>query len=126
MGMPSKRGGRIQPSVTSHPPRHTARTGSDGYAGAGVGMTGVGDGGGGGVGVGVGVGVGFTACRGGVLLASAWARREQRQNAHRRTTTKQRRLTITMPPRQPIGQRPGGAGRGTQQRDARGGLAQLN
>ena len=92
MGMPSKRGGRIHPSVTSHPPRHTARTGRAGYAGAGAGTC---DGGGG--------GGGFTGGRG-VLLATE---REQRHGAHR-STAKQRRLTSSgspTPPRQPIGSR---------------------
>ena len=101
MGMPSKRGGRIHPSVTSHPPRHTARTGRAGYAGAGDGTCdGDGDGDGG----------GFTAGRG-VLLA---AETEQRHGAHRSTTTKQRRLTSgssLAPPRQPIGSRLALAGR---------------
>ena len=90
--MPLKRGGRIHPSVTSHPPRHTARTGRAGYAGAGAGTC---DGGGG--------GGGFTAGRG-VLLATE---REQRHGAHR-STAKQRRLTSSgspTPPRQPIGSR---------------------
>jgi len=88
--MPSKRDGSIQPSVTSQPPRHTARTGRGGYEAGGGGLCWDGDDGGGFF---AGVGVGR-----GVLLA--WDK-EQRREAHRH-----RRTNVTSglkPPRKPIG-----------------------
>uniref|UniRef100_A0A0A9H785 Uncharacterized protein n=1 Tax=Arundo donax TaxID=35708 RepID=A0A0A9H785_ARUDO len=73
LGMPSKRGGRIHPSVTSQPPRHTARTGRLGYDDE-AGLPG-----------------GFTGC----VARLPWER-EQRHEAHRRRR-KQRRLTSLVP-----------------------------
>jgi hypothetical protein len=90
--MPSKREGRIQPSVTSQPPRHTARTGRAGYETAGLCWD---DDAAGGCCFLPVVGAGC-----GVLLASD-------NEAHRHRRTKQTRVTGGLkPPRKPIGLSP--------------------